>query len=243
MIEELLIDQRLNPGAVGLLMNGISSDSAADVSVEKLVSRRLARLISFDSRLPVNNSALALIGPSSAGKSTSLAKLALRIRETFALRVGIISVDAFKTNTNFHMHTFAMLTGMPCYALPNNGNEPENKDISEAINALSDCEIILIDTVESAAGLEGIECQKMLTLPAHLSAEDLRSCCNKYSALNYERLMLTHLDKCGYAGPLVESLLEHGKPLAFFGTGTRVPVDIEPAAARRLARMLTRTIQ
>ncbi|MFM1847434.1 MAG: hypothetical protein RL417_908, partial [Pseudomonadota bacterium] len=50
-------------------------------------------------------------------------------------------------------------------------------------------------------------------------------------------------DESGYIGPVVNTLIGLEKPVAFFTTGQRVPEDIEPASARRLAWMLRRPVQ
>ena len=241
MLEELLIDQRLNPGAIGLLMSGIERERAA-LPAEKVISRRLSRLLKFDSRLPEQTKALALVGPVGVGKTTTIAKLAMQIRETFALNVGLIAADIYRGGEGFHLHTFSMLAGLPCFVLPRAGGADAYR---QGLAALSNCDLVLIDTVgnSEAASLEGIECERLLTLSAQWTQDELVHTAARYACYGAERLVITNLDRCGYSGPLVQGLLEVAKPMAFFGVGERVPNDIEPAAARRLARMLTRTLQ
>ncbi|MBN8550643.1 MAG: hypothetical protein J0M12_15110 [Deltaproteobacteria bacterium] len=241
MLEELLIDQRLNAGAIGLLLSGVERERAA-LPVEKVVSRRLSRLFKFDSRLAENTKAIALVGPAGVGKTTTIAKLAMQIRETFALNVGLIATDIHRGGQGFHLHTFATLAGLPCFELPRFGGA---QAYQEGLQSLAACDLVLIDTVgdSDASSLEGIECERLLTLAAHWSHDELVHTALRYSAFEASRLVITNIDRCGYSGPLVQGLLEVAKPMAFFGLGERVPNDIEPAAARRLARMLTRTLQ
>lgn len=241
MLEELLIDQRLNPGAIGLLMSGIEAERRA-LPAEKIISRRLSRLLKFDSRLPENQKALALVGPVGVGKTTTIAKLAMQIRESFALNVGLISADIHRGGEGFHLHTFSMLAGLPSFVMPRFGGKDAYQD---GLKALADCELVLIDTVgdSNAASLDGIECERLLTVSAHWTQDEIVHTAARYNSFGFERMVITNIDRCGYSGPLVQGLLEVAKPLAFFGIGERVPNDIEPAAARRLARMLTRTLQ
>jgi len=241
MIEELLTDQRMNAGAIGLLTSGIEAERSA-IPAEKIISKRLSRLLKFDSRLPEKQKALALVGPVGAGKTTTIAKLAIQIRETFALNVGLLCTDIFRGGEGFHLQTFSTLAGLPCFALPREGGRAAYE---EGLSSLSQCELVLVDTVGQAKAdcLEGIDCERVLTVSAQWTQDEIVEVAARYDAYGVRRLAVTHLDRCGYSGPLVQGLLEVAKPLAFFGVGERVPNDVEPAAARRLARMLTRTLQ
>src|SRR5690606_16226711 len=91
--------------------------------------------------------------------------------------------------------------------------------------------------------LAEIDCERLLVVSAQSDADCFVETALRYPGSASAKLVVTHLDRCGYSGPLVQGLLEAAKPLSFFGIGQRVPDHIEPAAARRLARMLTRTLQ
>lgn len=240
MLEELLIDQRLNAGARDLLMTGVQRQDLS-LSAEKVVAKRLNRLLTFDSRIPEDGRALAFVGPRSSGRTTLIAKLAMRLRETYALSVGLISSDMSRGGEGFHLATFASLAGMPCKTLP---RKATRYTVERAIEELRDCELVLIDTVcgEERELLANIDASEVLVLSANAGQEAIvETALHSYSTV--ARLAITHVDRCGYSGPLVQALLEVARPLAFFGIGQRVPQDIEPATARRLARMLTRTLQ
>lgn len=237
MLEELLIEQRLNAGARDLLMSQQGKESK-HVSAEKLLSRRIAKLLRFDSRIPSEGVPMIFMGPAGSGKTVSVAKLAIRIRESLAVNVGLVSVEADTRNSAFHLATFANLSGFPFV-----GASGGRCALAEAVRKLDSCEVVLVDVAPGAERRLGeIDSERLLVLPATLSQESLVGTAFNYERFGVQRLVASHLDCCGYSGPLLEAFLEIAKPLAFFGTGTRVPHDIEPAAARRIARMLTRPV-
>lgn len=236
MLEELLIGQRLNAGARGLILSGLQEDSER-TSTERLLSRRLSRLLTFDSRLPESGKFLAFVGPSGSGKSCAVAKLAIRIRETFALNVGLVGIESAWSGRKFHLQTFAQLAGMPFEACQ------ANENAEEAIARLSGCDLILADVATGMEqSIQHLEGERLLVMPAYLSQDEIARCAADYPDAQNGRVFVTHLDSCGYTGPLVQGLLEIARTIAFFSTGQRIPQDVEPATARRLAKMLTRKL-
>ncbi len=242
MLEELLIDQRLNAGARDLLMTGLALKQKQPISAERAIAKRLNRLLTFDSRVPEDGRAIAFIGPRSCGRTTLIAKLAVCLRESFALSVGMISSDAERGGEGFHLGTFASLAGLPCVALP---KQATRYTVERATEQLKDSELVLIDvpTGQERSLLANCDAERMLVLSANMGQDAIVEAALRYPEAESARLAITHVDRCGYSGPLVEALLEAAKPLGFFGLGPRVPQDAEPATARRLARMLTRTLQ
>ena len=103
----------------------------------------------------------------------------------------------------------------------------------------------LVDLILARRKMQWVMVLSRQCLERKLLSTVIAEHCYDYHTLPIEpqRLVVTQLDRCGYSGPLVQGLLEVAKPVAFFGIGERVPQDVEPAAARRLARMLTRTLQ
>jgi flagellar biosynthesis protein FlhF len=119
----------------------------------------------------------------------------------------------------------------------------------EALDRLADRDLILIDT----AGLSPRDKTKMrelrslLTAAApdeiHLvqssvaSAASLLHSNEQFSALGATALLLTKLDEATSLGNLLP-LVRGGLPISYLTDGQRVPDDLRPAEAGRLARAL-----
>jgi flagellar biosynthesis protein FlhF len=164
--------------------------------------------------------------------------------------VGLVAADSYRVGAEFHLGAFAQLLGVPLACL--DASLPVHDQIPEAISRLEDCDLIFIDTPGVAArdterfdylmqllsSCEGSE--KLLTMSAPSNEYDLGSCARAYSRLGCSRAIITKIDESGYLGPVLNVLHSSELPLAFLTMGQRVPEDVEPASARRLAWMLMR---
>jgi flagellar biosynthesis GTPase FlhF len=63
----------------------------------------------------------------------------------------------------------------------------------------------------------------------------------KFAAIQPTRLLFTGLDEVRGLGAAVENMIRSGIATTFFGTGPRIPEDIEEVNAVKLARSLWTT--
>jgi flagellar biosynthesis GTPase FlhF len=249
---------RESDAAKALEMNGLSSEIRAfcapylrKVSQDSEgLAKVLPTIVSFNGSLPFSSRAVALVGPTGVGKTTTIAKLSARLQVALGVRVGLVAADTYRVGAEFHLGAFARLLGVPIASL--DASLPVHNQIPEAISRLEDCDLIFVDTPGVAARdterfeyLEQLlssckEMEKLLTLPAPSNDFDLRACVKAYSRLHCTRVVVSKIDESGYLGPVLNVLHETDLPLAFFTMGQRVPEDVEPASARRLAWMLMR---
>lgn len=249
---------RDNDAATALAMNGLSSELRAlcapylrKVSQDSEgLAKVLSKLFTFDGSLPFASRAVALVGPTGVGKTTTIAKLSARLQVALGIRIGLVAADAYRVGAEFHLGAFAQLLGAPITSLDT--SLPVYDQIPEAISRLEECDLIFVDTPGVAARdterfkyLEQLlsscnEMEKLLTLPAPANEFDLGVCVKAYSRLSCTRAIVTKIDESGYLGPFLNVLHQTDFPLAFFTMGQRVPEDVEPASARRLAWMLMR---
>jgi flagellar biosynthesis protein FlhF len=249
---------RESDALTALTMNGVNADirsfcapllSKAHANSEYL-AQALSKVIMFDGTLPFASRSVALVGPTGAGKTTTIAKLSTRIQVALGIRVGLVAADAYRVGVEFHLGAFAQLLGVPLASL--DSSLPVHEQIPEAISRLEECDLVFIDTPGVAAHdterfeylmrllspCEGNE--KLLTLPAASNEYDLAACARAYARLGCSRAIVTKIDESGFLGPVLNVVYGSDLPLAFFTMGQRVPEDVEPASARRLAWMLMR---
>jgi flagellar biosynthesis GTPase FlhF len=221
-------------------------------TVDKLAADGISKLLHFDTMLPKTKRAVAFVGATGVGKTTTIAKLAANLKSSFNMKVGLVSADCFRIGAAHHLETYAGLLGLPFRAI--NAQNGIGEAIYEAVRALGRCDLVLIDTAGYSPrdtervkilsqGLHNLSwCERILVLPAPSNDIDLRASARTFSQLGCSRVVLSKTDETGFIGPAVNTLLGLGKPLAFLTTGQRVPEDIEPASARRLGWMMTRVI-
>jgi flagellar biosynthesis protein FlhF len=184
---------------------------------------------------------LACVGPTGAGKTTTLAKLAAKARLDLGRSVGVISLDTFRVGAVEQWQRYARLIGLPFYAA---------RDADEFGRALSsmDTEILLVDTegalpgdplpmqrlagsLERAAGWDK---HVMLVVPAWLRGGDVDRLARSYQAPRPTAVVATKLDEASRVGGLLHACLPEGTPLAYLCDGPRVPEDIAEASVETL---------
>jgi flagellar biosynthesis protein FlhF len=187
---------------------------------------------------PSTGTVLMLVGPTGAGKTTTIAKLAARAALIDERRVALITLDNYRVGGVDQIRTFADLIGVPL-------------QVAETPAALANLidpanDLTLIDTagksprdrasIEELAGhIEGLDIEVHLVVPAGASAAQIDELVERYSALAPTHLLFTKLDECELAPELALAPARTRLPITWVTTGQAVPEDIEePSSARVL---------
>ncbi len=244
MLEQLLANQRLHPRVIARMLSGLTYEEESSTPVERLVAGRLSQLLKCDARISAKRRILVFVGPNGAGKTSMVAKLAARLQDSFQLKVGLLEVNPTKLGVGFHLGTFAALMKMPCCYVDRAAYQRGARAHEMALEDLDSCDVVLVDGDGRTRipALRSEQTEAIMVLPAAWKAEELVTTARQYETTGYERIAVSKLDCCGFAGPLIEALVELQKGLAFFSCGPRVPQDLEPASVRRLGRMLTQIL-
>ena len=179
-----------------------------------------------------------LVGPTGAGKTTTIAKLAARAALIENRRVSLVTLDNYRVGGIDQIRTFADLIGVPVQV----ADSPA--DLANLIDPAND--LTLIDTagrsprdaaaIEELAGhIEGLDIEVHLVVPAGSSAAQIDELMQRYRTLAPVRLLFTKLDECGHAPELALAPARTRLPITWVTTGQAVPEDIEqPTDARVL---------
>ncbi len=140
------------------------------------------------------------VGPTGVGKTTTIAKLAARYSYINDKRskVGIITLDTYRIGAVEQLFQYAKMMRLPIEDVV----DPE--DFNGALNSLSHCDVILIDTVGSSQ-YDNTKLSKLnefikrssfdidvnLVLSAGVKLEDLRDIYNNFSFLDIDTLIFT----------------------------------------------------
>jgi flagellar biosynthesis protein FlhF len=230
----------------------LSKNSLKEISSsDKHIAFGMEQLIECNSLLPWKSKVVAMCGATGVGKTTTIAKLAARLKASFDISIGLIAADSYRVGAGYHLQTYASLLNLPFRQIESTGNKHAT-ELKKAVDDFKKYDLVLIDTSgcgpresgrieELSTSLKLIpEAEKILVLPAPSNDKDLHAAAKSFEKVNYSRIILTKVDESGFIGPAINTLIELDKPLAFITGGQRVPEDIEPASNRRLAWMLTR---
>jgi len=192
---------------------------------------------------------MMFVGPTGVGKTTTIAKLAARY--SFLMekkyKVGLIVLDTYRIGAVEQLMQYArmMKLGIETVVDP-----PE---FTTALNSLSYCDFILIDTMGSSPydrkKIETIyECLEAsngnynidvsLVLPSSLKYEDLLIAHENFSTLNIDTIIFTKLDETKGFGNIFSFALETNMPISYFSVGQEVPEDLVVANSDFLVECL-----
>lgn len=187
---------------------------------------------------------IALLGPTGAGKTTTIAKLAARYAARHRARdVALVSTDGERAGAREQLHVLGRRLGITVC-------DADSPDALERVLAqLADYPLVLIDTaghgLRDRALLRQIlwmraasNMRSLLVLPANAHPADLAELLRRYRPAAPEGAILTKLDESVCLGAALSVLIQHELPLAYMTTGQGVPDDLELADGPRLAAFL-----
>jgi flagellar biosynthesis GTPase FlhF len=215
-------------------------DAAIHAQVE-MPRKRRATTVSHEAPLTLASNAriIMLVGPTGAGKTTTIAKLAARAALIEERRTALVTLDNYRVGGFDQIKTFADLIGVPVRTA-----EVDAQSIADAIDEHD--ELTLIDTAgrsprdaaaiaELATAIAGQPIEVHLVIPAATSAAVIDDIVHRYRALGPARLLFTKLDEIDAAPELSRAPARTGIAITWVTTGQAVPEDIEePTSARVL---------
>jgi len=185
---------------------------------------------------------IMLVGPTGVGKTTSIAKLAARY--SFMMKkkykVGLIVLDTYRIGAVEQLMQYArmMKLGIETVVDP-----PE---FASALNAMSYCDYILIDTMGSSPydkekitkiydclehNTTDMNIETVLVMPSSIKYEDLKATYDNFETLGIDTMMFTKLDETRGFGNIFSLMYETSKPISYFSVGQEVPEDLVVASS------------
>ncbi|BFU90973.1 MAG: Flagellar biosynthesis protein FlhF [Nitrospira sp.] len=247
-----LIEQGMNPSTVDLLLNEAGkteqvSGPRDDESMRRALHQEIVKRVRTSGPLLKREgypSIGLLIGPSGAGKTASVAKLASHYRLEQRRSVALITFDTCRETAVEQLRRYAKVVGVPfACAL-------SARQVHEGLRRHTQVDLVLIDMpgigprdLALAQELRKLLPKEAVTthlvLPASTREQELCRITRRLSDLPQPRLLFTKLDETESFGTIFEVAHQTGLPLSYWGIGRRVPGDIEIASSERLAAFLT----
>jgi flagellar biosynthesis protein FlhF len=189
----------------------------------------------------VSGGIMAIVGPTGAGKTTTIAKIAAR----WCMRHGsqdlaLVSMDGHRIGARDQLMTYARILGAPMHAA-NNG-----KELSRVLDRLSAKKLILIDTAgmgprdirltEQLAALKygAPRARVLLALPAQAEAQSLDEIVCAFIRVKPAACILTKVDEAASLGAAISTTLRHKLKIAYVCDGQRVPEDLHAGHQKKV---------
>ena len=207
------------------------------------------RLIASD--LPVATSGLldrggmvALVGPTGAGKTTTIGKMAAQfVIRNGADSVALVTLDNYRVAAHDQLRTFSRLLGVDLHIVPAGG------DLANVLAGLQDKKLVLVDSAGLASqdphfGVQlsmlkqaGPRLKKLLVLPLTSQGRCLQENYEHFKAAGLSGCVLTKLDECFSLGPALSVAALTQSAVTLVTDGPHIPDDIHYPDADKLVKL------
>lgn len=237
------VEEKASAGSIAQAVAGLATKRARRATNQNLPSPAPANP-NLPLVAPSSARIVMLVGPTGAGKTTTIAKLATHAALVEGRRVRLITLDTFRIGGVDQIRTFADLIGVPLTVLDNPA------DLAATIEENEDSdELTLVDTagrsprdtahvVELARAIAPIrDLEVHLAIPASASPAAIDELVTRYTALSPARLLFTKVDEQESVPQLLEAPRRTRLPITWVTTGQQVPEDLEQPTAKRLGHL------
>ncbi|GAB1620055.1 flagellar biosynthesis protein FlhF [Agarivorans albus] len=186
--------------------------------------------------------AIALLGPTGVGKTTTIAKLAAQ----FAMRhgaesVAMITTDTYRIGAHEQLATYGKIMG--CAVRVANDEE----ELSQLLYQFKDKKLVLIDTagmsqrdlrlheqLDKLVKNSRVNIRNYLVMSANAQRRVIEETVNQFQRIPLAGTILTKLDESLALGEVLNVTLRHALPISYVTHGQQVPEDIAVAAPTQL---------
>jgi flagellar biosynthesis protein FlhF len=183
----------------------------------------------------------AIVGPTGAGKTTTIAKLAARwCMQHGCQDLALVSTDSYRIGAREQLATYARILGAPMHTA--NGA----KDLARVLERLKSKKLILIDTagmgprdvrlVEQLATLKygASRARVLLALPSQVEGQALDEIVCAFVRVKPAACVLTKVDEAASLGAAISTVLRHHLKIAYVCNGQRIPEDLHASHLKRI---------
>lgn len=234
-----------------LVENVVTDDADVEVLWQRALEAIARALPVYGKDLLEAGGVVTVVGPTGAGKTTTVAKLAAH----HALRhgkhdVALVTIDDYRVGAYEQLRTYGRLLDVPV-RIASSGAE-----LRAIVDDLADRRLVLIDTsgvsqhdaqlARQAELLERSELDRktLLVLPATARQSGLDAVASAFAIFAPDACVVTKVDECTCLGGALSVAVRQQLPIAWLSDGQRVPEDLRVAGAddlvARAVQIMTR---
>jgi flagellar biosynthesis protein FlhF len=231
---------------------GLTRDIALQIPADTEMHRGRGLMLGLLSKkLPIapsdpleDGGIIALVGPTGAGKTTTIAKLAASYAAKHNARdVALVTTDTVRVGGREQLHSYGRQLGIAVHEADSDAG------LAQTLDRLRDYKLVLIDTAglgQRDKNLVGQlnwlrsagQVRTLLVLPANSHFGDLDEVVRRFSGARPQGVVLTKVDETGRLGSALSVIVDHQLPMVWLADGQRVPQDLHRANGANLVLRL-----
>ncbi len=190
-----------------------------------------------------NGGVFAFVGPTGAGKTTTIGKLAARyVLENGADDVALVTTDTMRIAAHEQLRTFGRILNVPVSIVD------KNNSLERVLYSLRHKALVLVDTAGlnrqderlkpqlSSLNEIGQRLKTVLVIPTTSQVEVIKAAYHTYKTDNLTSCVLTKLDETASLGESLSLAIDQSLPVAYSTNGQGIPDDIKVASSNTLVR-------
>ena len=243
-----LVENGLDEKIIAKVLSKVSPLNDSSGALKGEFVKTMKRLIVCRGGVETSNASspkkVVLVGPTGAGKTTTISKIAADLMYRQKKKVALISLDTFRVGGIEQLQIYGDIMGIPVETAQ------DRLSFEECMKRHSDKDVVLIDTMgrchkdhsystqlsEVFEGLDEVETHLVLSLGSN--EKQFMKSHKQFSPLGINRVLFTKIDEGLNFGSILNFSLRTRLPLSYFTTGQRVPEDIEVATQNRVIRLI-----
>ncbi len=186
---------------------------------------------------------VALVGPTGAGKTTTIAKLAVNPDAFGRRRAGLLTLDTYRAGAVEQLEAYAAAAGLPCECIY------DPSEIDDALRRLADCDVILVDTpgrgprTTNDAGTWRAALRQLrpdevhLCIPASWRLDLAATARESFTPLGVTHALVTKLDEVPTDATIARLTSSIDLPARWVTDGQDIPTDLRDAAPKVLGAL------
>ncbi|CEA01915.1 flagellar biosynthesis regulator FlhF [Pseudomonas saudimassiliensis] len=184
---------------------------------------------------------IALVGPTGAGKTTTLGKLAARyVLKHGSQNVALVTMDTYRIGAHEQLRTLGRILNVPVRVVD------EQNSLAEVLEEFGNKRLVLVDTAGlqaqdphlrgqlSELAAQGARVSTLLVLAATSQYRVLKAAWHNYRGCNPVGCILTKVDEAATLGEALGLAMEQQLPVAYVADGQRIPDDLARGVGHQL---------
>ncbi|MBO5372499.1 MAG: flagellar biosynthesis protein FlhF [Lachnospiraceae bacterium] len=253
VLYETLIDNEVNEKYVNQIMDELEKVNWNGSSVDYILSNVYQKMIlkfGESHGIEVNGKkpkVVFFIGPTGVGKTTTIAKIASKLKVEQEKKVAFLTADTYRIAAAEQLRTYANILDTSLNVIYS------AEELNSAIEKLQNYDVVMVDTTgfshkstnqkdETKNLVQSVDEQYdtdvYLVLSATTKYKDLIEICDVYKEISDYKLIFTKLDETTTYGNILNIKLYSGAEVAYIASGQSVPDDIEVLNSQKIVKRL-----